>query len=197
MDHHSSHGMAAGDPIPIESAWVEKIKEGNGDAFEKLFRLYCQPLINFAKRYVVELAIAENLVQDVFLRVWKNRARLDPALSIKTYLYTSVKNQALKHLKHVAVEQKSQAELDQPPSTDLTPESSLTEKELAASIDQAIAQLPEKCRLIFTMNRFDRLTYAEIARVENISIKTVETQMGRALKFLRKSLSHFLTAFPF
>jgi len=73
-----------------------------------------------------------------------------------------------------------------------TPEDERQEKEIAAAIYQAIEALPEKCRILFSMNRFDHLTYAEIAQIQEISIKTVETQMGRALKFLRQHLAHLL-----
>ncbi len=178
--------------IHIEAGWVQKIRASDGGAFEQLFRAYCQPLINFARRYVKDLAIAENVVQDIFLTVWSNRSQLDPSLSIKTYLFTAVKNQALKHLRHSDVERKSTEYLRLSEASPKTPEDEWREKEVAASLHQAIEGLPERCRLIFSMNRFDRLTYAEIAQVEEISIKTVETQMGRALKFLRTHLAHLL-----
>ena len=178
--------------VQTESEWVQKIRTGDGEAFERLFNLYGQPLIHFVRRYVGDTSIAEDLVQDVFLALWTNRSHLDPALRIKTYLYTSVKNQALKHLRHSDVARRSAEDLalEFPPLK--TPEEEWQEKEVALSVYQAIEALPEKCRLIFSMNRFDHLTYAEIAEIQNISIKTVETQMGRALKFLRNRLAHLL-----
>ena len=178
--------------IQIEAEWVQKIRTGDGRAFEQLFRMYCQPLIHFARRYVGDLAIAENVVQDIFLTIWSNRSQLDPSLSIKTYLYTAVKNQALKHLRHSDVERKGAEYLKLADTSSQTPEDEWQKKEIAASIQQAIEGLPERCRLIFSMNRFDHLTYAEIAQVQDISIKTVETQMGRALKSLRTHLAHLL-----
>ncbi len=180
------------EPIPVESGWVEQMRNGDAAAFEKLFNLYCQPLINFARRYVRDTPVAENVVQDVFLKIWTNRSRLDPALSIKTYLYTAVRNQALKHLRHENVERRGAEDLKPFTPAARTPEDEWNEREIAESIHHAIDELPEKCRIIFSMNRFDNLTYAEIAGIQNISIKTVETQMGRSLKFLRKRLNHFL-----
>lgn len=184
-------GQRSGQVQP-ESEWVRKIRTGDGEAFERLFGLYCQPLIHFVRRYVQDTSIAEDLVQDVFLAIWANRSRLDPALNIKTYLYTAVKNRALKHLRHNDVERRNAEDVALGAPRSKTPEGERQEKELADSVYRAIEALPEKCRLIFSMNRFDHLTYAEIAEIQNISIKTVETQMGRALKSLRERLAHLL-----
>jgi RNA polymerase sigma-70 factor (ECF subfamily) len=151
--------------------------------------MYCQPLINFANRYINDIHIAENIVQDIFFKLWEKRSRLNPDSNIKSYIFTAVKNHALKYLRHYDVVKRSETELKSISLTVKTPEDFLHEKEFAQSVQNAINELPERCRLIFSMNRFDQLTYAEIASVLNISIKTVETQMGRALKFLRKHLT--------
>ena len=89
------------------SEWICKSRTGDAKAFEQLFRLYCQPLIHFVCRYVRDTSTAENLVQEVFLAVWAHRSQLDPTRNIKTYLYTAVKNQVLKHLRHSDVERLS------------------------------------------------------------------------------------------
>jgi RNA polymerase sigma-70 factor (ECF subfamily) len=171
---------------------VEKIRAGDAAAFERLFTMYCQPLIRFARRYVQDTGVAENIVQDVFLNIWSNRSRLDPSSKIRTYLYTAVRNQALKHLRHLDVEQRAAERLQPMDHPARTPEHERHDREIAAAVHQSLEALPEKCRIIFSMNRFDHLTYAEIAEIQGISIKTVETQMGRALKFLRKRLAHLL-----
>jgi RNA polymerase sigma-70 factor (ECF subfamily) len=180
-----------------ESIWIQKIKTGDSDAFEKLFRQYCQPLINFARHFVRDTQIAENIVQDVFLRIWANRTHLNPSSNIKTYLYCAVKNHAINYLRHAHVENRSVDVLKNMNSPVRTPEEKWQEKEMKASIHLAIEELPEKCRLIFCMSRYDHLTYAEIADIQNLSIKTVETHMGRALKFLRKRLAPFLISLLF
>jgi len=177
---------------PAQNIQVQKIANGDTCAFEELFFLYCQPLISFCQRYVLDKQIAENIVQDVFVRIWQNREKLNPSQHIKSYLYTAVKNQALKHLRHRDVINRSSIILKNMICAVKTPEDECHEKETANIIHQTIQQLPEKCRIIFSMNRFDQLTYAEIASIQNISIKTVETQMGRALKFLRKQLIHLI-----
>lgn len=178
-----------------EREWVEKIRCGDAEAFEHLFKKYCQPLINFARRFVQDTQSAENIVQDVFLKIWSIRKELNPTLNIKSYLYTAVRNGALKQLRHQTVEQRTADRLTLPDFDLITPEDNLTEKELTAAVHQAVAELPEKCRIIFAMNRYDHLSYKEIAEIQNISIKTVETQMSRALKFLRQRLIYFLSIF--
>jgi RNA polymerase sigma-70 factor (ECF subfamily) len=155
-----------------EAECVNKIRSGDSVAFEELFNLYCQQLINFARRYVLDKQIAENIVQDVFVSIWQ-----------------AVKNNSLKHLRHLKIENKG---IDDSPTyiyDDERPDKKLDEKEVELKIHQAINELPEKCREIFKMNRFENLKYAEIAEILDISIKTVETQMGRALKKLRDRLN--------
>ena len=88
----------------IEAGWAQYIKKGDAGSFEKLFNLYCQSLINFSRRYVWDKQIAENIVQDIFVRVWTNRSNLDPSTRITSYLFTSVKHETLKHLRHLDVD---------------------------------------------------------------------------------------------
>jgi len=173
----------------INSELIEKIRAGDALAFKHLFFTYCSPLLNFTRRYVKDLPTAENIVQDIFCYVWMNREQLDASANIKTYLFTAVRNQSLKHIRHINVVRQNEHELLSLAIQVKNPEELFQEKELAHSMQQAIASLPEKRRLIFTMNRFDQLTYAEIATILHISIKTVETQMGRALKSLREHLT--------
>ena len=179
-------------PAQTELEWVRGIRRGDGKAFEQLFRSYCQPLIDFARRYVRDTAVAEGLVQDLFLAIWSNRSQLDPASSMKTYLYTAARNRALKHLRHLDVERRSAEDVTLTLPRQKTPEDERQAKEIAAAVHQAIDALPEKTRMVFSMNRFDHLTYAEIAAIQGVSIKTVETQMGRALKSLRERLARLL-----
>lgn len=181
----------------IESELIEKIVKNDADAFEKLFYTYCQPLINFTYRYVKTIPAAENIVQDVFLKIWLKRKQLKPSSNIKSYLYTAVKNEALKYLRHAKVVQRSAKEVQMLDSSIKKPEDELSEKELAAAVQKAIGELPQKSRMVFLMSKYDNLTYSEIAEIQKISKKTVETHMGRALKFLRKRLSNFFSVLLF
>ncbi len=176
----------------IDSKWVEAIRLGEANSFENLFNLYCQQLINFARRYVFDKQIAENIVQDVFVNVWQSRTNLDPSKMIKAYLFTAVKNESLKQLRHRDVEKKNYDRVFEV-SSKSNPDKEMEGKELDYHVNQAVNELPEKCKEIFKMNRFENLKYAEIAEILDISIKTVETQMGRALKKLRERLKPFLT----
>ena len=176
----------------VKSIEIARFKNNDIYFFEQLFKKYYQPLVNFAYRYVQNVQVAEDIIHDVFVYLWNEREKLD-FTNIKVYLYNAVKNRSLKHLDRKKVESKYRA-VEIVMQTDVnTPETILINKELKESITAVINELPEKRREIFCMNRFDRLTYSEIAAVLNISIKTVETQMSRALKFMRNRLSHFLT----
>ena len=176
-----------------ESEWVKNIRRGDSDSFESLFNFYCQKLINFSRRYVWDKQSAENIVQDIFLKIWQNRNVLDPSKSIKTYLFAAVKNESLKHLRHADVHKRWAEFISLSQDRAIDPEKTLSENETKKEIENAISSLPEKCREIFTMSKFDKLKYSEIAGILNISIKTVETQMGRALKKLRERLKTIIT----
>jgi RNA polymerase sigma-70 factor (ECF subfamily) len=180
-----------------EAECVNKIRSGDSSAFEELFNIYCQQLINFSRNYVTDKQIAENIVQDVFVSVWQARTKLDPTKMIKAYLYTAVKNNSLKHIRHFKIENKGIEGSAAYIIDDESPDKKLDGKELELKIHKAVNELPEKCREIFKMNRFENLKYAEIAAILDISIKTVETQMGRALKKLRERLKPYLTMILF
>ncbi|MGD8781998.1 MAG: RNA polymerase sigma-70 factor [Ignavibacteria bacterium] len=176
---------------------IQKIKNGDSDSFKELFFELAKPLIYFSNRIVKDYDEAENIVQDVFVSIWQNREKLDPSLKIKTYLYVAVKNRSLKFIRHENVKQDSFESLQEIYQNPSDPDPETSYNELKSAIDSAIKSLPEKCRLIFEMNRFDKLSYKEIAKVLDISVKTVETQMGRALKSLRQQLAKFISLILF
>jgi RNA polymerase sigma-70 factor (family 1) len=176
-------------PYKNQNINIEKIRQGDIQEYELLYHQYCQPLVLFANRFVYDLDFAENIVQDVFLNIWVNREKLDPAGNIKTYLYTLVKNSALNTIKHLKVEHNYKETVTIIESDNNTPETDFSFKELEQTLNKVIKKLPEKCRTIFLMSRQDHLSYKEIAQVLGISVKTVENQMGKALKVLRKNLS--------
>jgi len=164
---------------------VRRMKNSDVHAVETLFRQYYEPLVHYAVRYVNDTHIAENVVSDVFVRMWKNRHKIDFGVNIKTYLFNSVRNYSLNYLKKASREDTYKSKYIAIEYDHDTPESQLFEKETQQTIQNAVNELPPKCKEIFCMNRFDGLTYNEIASILDISIKTVETQMSHALKFLR------------
>lgn len=180
--------------LDSENIDIEKIRLGDTLEFEKLYRHFFQSFVLFANKYVYDLEVAENIVQDVFINVWQNRSNLEPSRNIKTYLYTSVKNHALNYLKHQKVERSYKETIQIEERDDLTPETLFRLKELELQVNKALKDLTEKRRRIFLMSRNDHLSYAEIAEILGVSIKTVENQMGKALKTLRSYLTHFLSS---
>src|SRR5512136_1736500 len=158
---------------------AERIRQDDSGAFKILFQRYCRPLIQFAFRYMQDIAVSENIVQDIFLALWTKRAGLDSSRSIKAFLYTSVKNHALKQLKHRHVREKHTVLLQHQYVAERLPDMHFEQDELSRAIHKAIDELPQKCRLIFCMNRFNHLSYHEIAVIQIRSVKTVETQRVR------------------
>lgn len=182
------------DPMQITDKEVFfQIQSGQIPAFEMLFRTHYPSLCRFAGTYLQDPDWAEEVVQAAFIGIWEKKTEIHIDTSIKAYLYRTVRNSCLNELKHERVKQAYQAKqaaLDEPFSS---PADHLTlEGELESKIHQAIAKLPEQCRLIFTMSRFEELKYQEIADQLGISVKTVENQMGKALKLMRGYLKEYL-----
>ena len=189
------HHLSNDNQNQTEKKLVEKIRSGDSTSFKKLFDTYNTHLLNFALQYLNNPQAAEDVVQEVFVNIWINRNGLNPALSIKSYLFTSVRNQALKHIRDSNTKKEKHKHIQEKIVNVKSPEEHLQEKELTELYHQAIEKLPYQCRQIFSMNRFENLSYAEIAETMGISINTVKTQMGRAFKTLRKHLSTFLSLF--
>ncbi|MFC1556125.1 RNA polymerase sigma factor [candidate division KSB1 bacterium] len=172
-----------------------KIQEGSTEAFRELYDKLAVDLLNFSMSLTRDRQESEDIVQNVFVALWNNREELDPEKSVKAYLFRSALNGAYKYLRHEKVIKKNEEFLIQTEKKPLTPFDDLTNKEIRSKIDSAISSLPDGSRTVFELHRFGGFSYAEIADMQDISINTVKTQMGRALKFLRKRLSPFLITF--
>ncbi len=165
------------------------IKELDQGAFEELFRSYFPPLMAFAKKILTDEDDAREVVQQVFISIWEKRKDIDLSVSLKSYLFTSVHNRSL----NVIRDRKkfSSAELpDQAGEWDVS--SVIESMELEEKIMEVVGSLPEKCREVFELNRFEGLKYSEIADRLHISVKTVENQMSKALKVLREKLLKYI-----
>jgi RNA polymerase sigma-70 factor (ECF subfamily) len=167
-------------------------------ALEAAFHAYYAPLCEFVYRYVQTREIAHDLVQDLFLRLWELTEAPNPPTLSAAYLYCAARNRALKYLRHERVVTRWQAwateqgQGDASTAVAAAADAEFEGRELAAAVDQAIAELPERCRLVFTLSRQQDLPNAEIAAVLGISVKTVEAQMSKALKTLRRKLALYL-----
>jgi RNA polymerase sigma-70 factor (ECF subfamily) len=177
--------------LDASAALVERICAGDERAFETLFRDYHAPLCAFAYRYLGARDVAEEIVQEIFLFIWERRETLDIRGSFKTYLFTSVRNAAVSYLRHERIVRRHEVAsapfLVQGTSADRE----LVHNELKVAVRQAIADLPARCQLVFTLHREEGLTYNEIGKVMGIAPKTVENHMIRALKGLREALAAF------
>jgi RNA polymerase sigma-70 factor, ECF subfamily len=178
-----------------EHILFEKIKAGDEKAFEALFRRYYAHLCLYATQILKNPSAAEEIVQELFVRFWEKREETEIETSLKNYLFRAVKNHCLNYIKHNQIKreysQKFLAE-NEPFSAEYDFES---QTELFRKIEESISALPEKRQEIFRLSRQEGLKYREIAEKMNISIKTVETQMGLAIKTLREKLRDFLIIF--
>lgn len=173
-----------------EQLFEKVVQADDYKAFELIFNKYYNFLCNYALKFVSSPDVAEEVVSDVFFKVWKNRKKILIKTSFESYLFRAVKNQSLDFLKSKANQNLSLDDISPvyERKLDQTPEDVLVFHELENRIETAIESLPPKCKRIFKSSRFQGLKYAEIAEKFGISVKTVETQMGRALSHLRNAV---------
>ncbi|WP_017258153.1 RNA polymerase sigma-70 factor [Pedobacter arcticus] len=172
---------------------IYQINTGNELVFEKVFKQYFKALQNYAYTILNDLDIAEEMVQNVFLKIWEKREKLPQDALIGSYLYKSVYHESLNWLRHEKVKRSHQQHTlySMKDETD-NAENHIKMKQLEEQLQKALNKLPQQCRTIFQMSRFDELRYREIAAELGISIKTVENQMGKALRLMRLKLVEFL-----
>ena len=175
--------MAADDPILKQK-------------FEKLFREYFTGLCYFAQKYLGDLDSSKEIVHAVFIKIWESRHEFDWEKPAKSYLFTSVYNRSMNYIRDNKkfVNTEGTFESGSPVETGEFHDT-MESSELEAKINQSIDKLPEKCREVFKLNRFEGKKYAEIAKQLNISVKTVETQMSKALKVLKEDLKDYIYLF--
>lgn len=164
--------------------------------FEQLFKSHFAYLCNFANQYVHDKDAAQDICQKVFIRLWEKRADMDISQSIKSYLFTSVKNRCLNYIRDNKKYRSRLLDLDCG-DVDIAMEDDdhFAEAELQAKIDRVLDSLPPKCRQVFEMSRFEQLKYREIAQELDISQKTVEAHMSKAMKVFREEFAHYVLVF--
>ena len=173
---------------------IEGLKEGNVRIYDYLFQYYYSGLVVFAQKYIPEKVLAEDIVQEFFIKLWTNRANFHIETTLKSYFFTSIKNRCIDHIRHEIVKGKAKEHLLANAQLHANERDYLIESELMEQINLAIGKLPEVCREIFILNRFEGMKPSEIAKKRGISVRTVETHIGKALKILRKELSGYLPA---
>ena len=180
--------------VNTESDLIKAIKVSGNSGFKEFCRIYYEPLFHFLWRKTRNEQTAMDLVQELFLNVWKNRENLDESRSIKAYLYRSANNLAINHLEKKSLKQtyfvENVATEEQIPGTD-------NKRNFQEYVEDCFASISEEQRIVFILNKFEGLKYAEIAETLNISIKTVESRMNKTLKILREKLKPLLSVLLF
>lgn len=163
-------------------------------AFEQVFKSAYKNLHAYAYAILKNVDDAEEMVQQVFFKLWERGDRLTLSGSITAYLYRAVHNESLNFIKHKKVKADHQMHVAYSMrQQEKRPSTTIMTKEMEQRFRESLNELPEQCRTVFQMSRFEDLRYREIADRLNISVKTVENHMGKALKFLRSRLTEFLS----
>jgi len=167
---------------------LARLRAGESSAFDTIFRANYALLVRVAESMLRERATAEEIAQDVMLELWRRREGLDVTDSVRGYLLQATRNRSLNHLRHRAIEKRSEPQLIEGAATSIPTDAATREGEIEVALQAAIAELPDRCRQVFELSRVEGLKYAEIATRLGISVKTVEVQMGKALRVLRERL---------
>ncbi len=160
--------------------------------FENLFKSHFEYLCRFAIQYVEDRDTAQDICQKVFINVWEKRLDLNIDKSIKSYLFRAVKNRCLNHIRDQKKFRSKTLDLDCANFSIIEEEDHFGLEELELKIEKVLSDLPDKCRLVFEMSRFRNMKYREIAEELDISQKTVEAHMSKAMKHVRKNLKDYL-----
>lgn len=187
--------------IDLDEFFLHRFKNGDELAFEKIFKSNHDQIIGFSNQFISDLDKAKSLTQEVFLNLWLNREKIETMNGIKSFLYTYAKSGCLNYIRHQKVISKYEDRHLQEKEEELNREvlvsfdfNSLEFSELEELIHKAINDLPEKCRQVFIMSRFDGKMNREISEELDISVKAVEANMTRALKVMKSRLSEYLPA---
>lgn len=171
--------------------YQQLVSQGDERAFEKIYNFYSKKLLSFSQNYTKSRELAEEVVEDVFVKLWCNRERVKQIENLNVYLYTAIKHQSLNSLSKESrrlvtesLELSGHDQLDNDSPHDL-----LVTSELMNSIQAAIDCLPPRCKLIFQLVREDQLKYKEISEILNISVNTIDSQMAIAVKRLCSALN--------
>lgn len=185
----------ADDAVDRDRQWIARIRRGDHAALTEVYAEYGVRLCAYAHRWTRSREAAEEIVQDVFLGLWRAREEWQFSGPVNAYLFRAVRNRVANHLRRdrVALRFQERALATEERFGAGTghgaPDDAVTQDELRASVQAAVAALPDRCREVFLLNREQGLTYAEIAQLQSVTVKTVEYHMGRAFAALRKGLA--------
>jgi RNA polymerase sigma-70 factor (ECF subfamily) len=171
----------------------ERIEQDIKTRFEGIFRQHFSPLCYFAQKYIRDTDSCREIVHNVFIAVWDRRHTFDFESPVKSYLHTAVYNRCMNFIRdHKKFDDNASDMAQVEEQCQDTFQNNLEIAELEDAIEQALDALPQKCRQVFELNRYEGKKYGEIAQELNISVKTVEAQMSKALKILREKLVRYI-----
>ena len=171
---------------------VKQMMGGDRDSFNKIFRRFYAPMVRFCCRFVTDVDVAAEIVQDLFVKLWMNREKLSINTSFESYMLRAVRNSAITYINKERSHAETHLKIYREEVENNDPSEELQSKNLEASYREVLATMPEKRREVFLASRFDGLKYNEIAEKLGISVKTVEAHMSAAIKQLKEGLSDFM-----
>ncbi|MBN2519591.1 MAG: RNA polymerase sigma-70 factor [Bacteroidales bacterium] len=179
-----------------EKQIIEKIKAGDDKAFEELFIQFFPALCAYAKNTLKSHYMAEEIVKDTLIKIWEKRESINFSNSLKYYLFKSVLNSCLNYIRHQNIHKEYESNFKY--TEEPVYEENDYKTELIGQLLIWVEELPEQCKKVFKMSRFEGYTYEEVATKLKISVKTVEAHIGKALKYLRekkKNIKYFIVLF--
>jgi len=177
----------------IDVGVFKKINEGDLDAFRILFERYYGRLCNFASSYLKDDFDCEDIVQGVYVKIWEDRNKIRISSSVKSYLYTAVKNACLNRIKAEAIRLSHTTAYLKDEDDRVMDSDKIEQQEFRDELWQCIGKLPPRCKEVFLQSRFEGIKQQELALAMNISVKTVKAQIGKALKLIKECLQ---TSYP-
>jgi len=175
-----------------EIQYFNELQNSSHEAFDYFFDKYYLALFAYANKMISDGYISEEIVQGMFMELWENKSRINIHTSVKSYLFRSVHNDCIDFIKRSNNGHKIRFEkLHDIHEPNVEFYDTLIESDFEKVMEKMFSELPEQCRIIFFLNRFDGLSYKEIALKQNLSIKTVENQIGKALKLIREKLQSY------
>lgn len=168
------------------------LQSGDEGAFQAIFQEFYVPVCKTVQRFIRDKGIVEDLAQDIFVRLWERREQINITTSLGAYLHRMAVNEALTYIRRQKKFQTNDITETDFKANDHSTDQVMAGNELKDNISAAISQLPPRCQTIFKMSRYEEMTYKQIGEALDISVKTVENQMGKALKILRGLLQNYL-----
>ncbi len=179
----------------VHEDWLTRLRSDDRGALRAIFDQQYDSVCRVIFRFVHDPGLSEDLAQEVFVRFWEKRSTITVDSNLPAYLRRMATNEALAHLRKKTRYQADELPIHLPGHQSAPADEQFQAQELSERITQAVDSLPPRCRTVFQLSRFEEKTYQEIANELEISIKTVENQMGKALRVLREKLGDYLTIF--